>query len=86
MEFVATWNIHDDDEKYFYPENRTNNALERYNCLMNEKIHTPHPSLLVFVQTIELESSELVERCENIRRGRIKVPRLQETNIGPIPF
>ena len=86
MAFVVTWNICDEDDKYFDLENRTNNALERYNRSMNEKFPTPHPSLLVLVQTIELESREQVQRCENIRRGRIKVPRLQETNIGPIPF
>ena len=45
-----------------------------------------HPTLLLFVQTIELESREQVERCDNIRMGRMRVPQLQETNIGPIPF
>ena len=86
MDFVATWNIHDEDENYFDLVNRTNNDLERYNRSINNKFPTRHPSLLVFVQKIELESREQVERCENICRGRIRVPRLQETNIGPIPF
>ena len=53
---------------------------------MNDKFPMPHPTLLVFVQTIELESREQVERCDNIRRVRIRVPRLQKTKIGPIPF
>ena len=52
MAFVATWNIHDEDEKYFDLENRTNNFLESYNRSMNNKFPTPHPYLLVFVQTI----------------------------------
>ena len=86
MDFVATWNIHDEDEKYFNLENRTNNALECYNLLMNNKFPTPHPSFLIFFQTIELESCEQVERCENTVRGIIKVPWIQETNIGPITF
>ena len=29
MDFVATWNIHDEDENYFDLVNRTNNDLER---------------------------------------------------------
>ena len=56
MDFFATVNIHDEDEKYFDLENRTNNALERYNRPMNEKFPTPHPSLIVFIHSIELES------------------------------
>ena len=86
MDFFATWNIHDKDEKYFDLANRTNIALERYNRSINDKFPTPHPSLLFFVQKIELESREQVDRCKNIHRGRIRVPRLQETNIGPIRF
>ena len=86
MDCVATWNTHNEDEKYFNPGKITNNALKRYNCLMNEKFPTPNPSLLVFVQTIELESYKKVDRCENIRRGRIKMPRLQEMNISLVPF
>ena len=58
MDFVTTWNIHDEDDKYLDLANRTNNALERYNRSMNDKFPTPHPTLLVFVQTIELESRE----------------------------
>ena len=86
MNFVATWNIHDEDDKNFDLANRTNNTLERYNRSMNDKFPTPHPTLLVFFQTIELKSREQVERCDNIRMGRMRVPQLQETNIGPIPF
>ena len=66
MAFVATWNILDEDEKYFDLENRNNNALENYNHMMNNKFPTPHPSLLVFVQTIKQESQKQVERCERI--------------------
>ena len=66
MAFVATWNILDEDEKYFDLENRNNNALENYNHMMNNKFPTPHPSLLVFVQTIKQESQKQVERCARI--------------------
>ena len=84
MAFVPNWNIHDEDEKYFDLENRTNNALGSYNRSMNKIFITPHTSLLVFFLTIKLESRKQVERCENICRGIIKVPRLQEKNIGLI--
>ena len=86
MDFFATWNIHDEGDKYSNLEKMANNALERYTRSMNDKFRTPHPSLLVLVQTIELEPREQVERYENICRERIKVPQQQQTNIGPIPF
>ena len=56
MDFVATWTTHNEDENYFNPGKSTNNALKPYNCSMNENFPTPNPSLLIFVQTIELES------------------------------
>ena len=86
MAFVATWNIHDEDENYFDLETRTNNALERYNRSMNDKFPTPYTSLPVVVQTIKLESYKQVKKCENICRGINQVPRIKETNIGLIPF
>ena len=48
MDFVATWNIHDKDDKYFNLENRTNNAFECYNRSVDNKLPAPHPYLLVF--------------------------------------
>ena len=65
-DFFATWNILDEDEKYSDLKNRNNNALENYNHMMNSKFTTPHPYLLVFVQTIKQESQKQVERCARI--------------------
>ena len=52
-DFIKTWNICNKYEKYKSLQNRTNHALERYNRIMNEKNPTQHPSLKVFVTTLE---------------------------------
>ena len=57
-DFMETWNIIDKDKSHYDLQNRTNNALERYNRTMNELFPTPHPSLLLFVQTIESQARE----------------------------
>ena len=51
--------------------NRTNNPLERFNRVMNERIPT-HPTMQVFVQTIKEISNEYVELmyAKKIKRGR----------------
>ena len=50
---IKCWNIHSDDDSHLDLQNRTNNALERYNRSFNDKFSSPHPSLLQFVTTIE---------------------------------
>jgi len=51
--------------------------LERYNHAMNEHFAMLHPSLLLFLQTIELESRNQVQRLENIIYGRVVPNELQ---------
>ena len=55
-DFIKTWYICNKDEKYKSLQNRTNHALERYHRTTNEKNPTPHPSLKVFVTSLEKES------------------------------
>ena len=60
--------------------------MERYNRAMNEQFATPHPPLLLFVQTIEEEVRNQVQRLRDLKAGRI-VPRvLAETTINAVPL
>ena len=52
---------------------------------MNELFATPHPSLLLFVQTIESEAREQVQRSDDIRVGRAVAPELEELTIREVP-
>ena len=51
--------------------------MERYNHAMNEHFTMPDPSLLLFMQTIELEYRNQVQRLENIIYGRVIPNELQ---------
>ena len=84
-DFMETWNIIDPDESHYDLQNRTNNALERYNRAMNDLFPTPHPSLLLFVQTIESEAREQVQRMDDIRVGRVVPLALEELTINEVP-
>ena len=84
--FVAKWNICDKKKKYVKLQNRTNNALERYNRTMNDKFPTPHPSAINFVNTIEKESRYQVQRLADIRNGIVVPNKLKPTNFGEIPL
>ena len=46
----------------------------------------PNPSLPLFVQVIEIDSCEQVERLENIRYGRVVPNELRETTINTLPL
>ena len=83
--FIKCWNIIDSDGAYFDLQNRTNNALERYNREMNDKFTTPHPSLILFVQTIEIEGRYQVQRLQDITVGRIVPDQLQDLTINEAP-
>ena len=85
-EFIATWNICDEDEAYFDLANRTNNALERYNRRMNDLFSTPHPSLLEFVTTIEKESRYQVQRLDNIRYRHEIPPENMPLTLDEVPL
>ena len=85
-EFMKTWNVRDEDNDDYDLRNRTNNGLERYNRSMNDLFPTPHPSLSLFVQTIEKESRRIVKRLDDIRRGHVVVGEVDEAIIGEIPL
>ena len=79
QDFISTWNIFDTEKKYIELQNRTSNALERYNRTLSENISTPYPSLIQFVTTLEEEARRQVTRLENIRNGKEIAPTYQDT-------
>lgn len=55
--------------------NRTNNPLERQNRELNSLFPTPHPNLLVFVETIKTDSTNNVAKIDQIKRNARKAPK-----------
>ena len=86
MDFIETWNIIDRNEEYYDLQNRTNNALERYNRRLNDVFPTAHPSLLLFVQTIEIEARYQFHRKQDATMGRVTAyPHQAEVTINAVP-
>ena len=56
--------------------------------IVSRAIHlpVPHPTLPLFVQTIEIESRNQVDCLNDIRCGRVVHRVLQETTINTIPL
>lgn len=60
-------------------QNRTNNALERYNRTLNDKFSLPYPSLWKFLTSLEEEARYQVKILEDIRNGKVVAPKLKES-------
>ena len=71
-DFVSKWNTCDENNKCKISQNRTNNALERYNRVLNETFGDSHPSLIKFVTTLEKEELYKVQEVEEIKCGKSK--------------
>ena len=56
-----------------------------YNRAMNELFETPHPSLLLFAQTIEVEAREQFQRLNDIKIGRVVTLPLLPVTINKVP-
>ena len=67
-------------------QNRTNNALERYNWFLNDKFTLPNLYLRESVAIFKEESRNLVARFDNIRHGKTRVPNYEDSNIDNIPY
>ena len=83
---IKCWNIHSDDDSHLDLQNRTNNALERYNRSFNDKFSSPHPSLLQFVTTIEEESRFQVRRLNDIRDCDMEPPKNKGSTLFEPPL
>ena len=53
---------------------------------MNEALTTAHPSMQLFVQTIQSQSLAFVEILENIKKKRFKATTSEDVNIQEIPI
>jgi hypothetical protein len=74
---ISDWNING----VMSLNNRTNNALERYNRTLNNEFPNAHPSLVTFIQSIKLltfrQVFELQQICRGIRMEPVhKIPEL----------
>ncbi len=58
--------------------NKTNNALEHYNCHFNSLFGTDHPQLVAFVIILCDEADRIVQRLEDVDKGREQPPKYLE--------
>ncbi|KII70968.1 hypothetical protein RF11_09997 [Thelohanellus kitauei] len=64
---------------------RTNNCLERYNRITNEKFANPHPNIQQFIDVLKKEESYYASLCRNIRSGALErelVTCVEKRNIS----
>ena len=64
---------------------RTNNALERYNRRLSERMVVPHGSIGVFVQVLQAEFKSYSDYVTNIRRGVDPFPKHHERTPSTLP-
>lgn len=82
---VLVWSMSDLSKMEKFVANKTNNALERYNRHFNQVFPSKHPSLLCFAENLRKEMDRIIQRIENVRKGREDPPTYQETTFPPIP-
>jgi len=68
---IGDWNVHD----VINAQNRTNNALERFNRTLNDLFSSAHPNLLNFVDTIRKQSFETFKTLNLIRLEKERPPQ-----------
>ena len=69
MRQIEDWSFCHENGEFTDYQNRTNNALERYNRKINEIFATPHPRMNKSVTLIEKDARYEVVRLNNIRSG-----------------
>ena len=86
-ELIALWNyadILDDDEKLKLIS-KTSNGLERYNHHFKSLFPTDRPALVAFVVTLREEADRIVQRLEDVDKGREVPPDYLEPVFPTIP-
>ncbi len=63
---MDSWNVYGVDGNLKRLRNRTNNAIESYNCRMNSLL-LKKPSLVEFVQILKQETIAQAEKLDNVR-------------------
>jgi hypothetical protein len=87
-ELIALWNyadILDDDEKLKLIS-KTSNGLERYNRHFKSLFPTDRPALVAFVVTLREEADRIVQRLEDVDKGREVPPDYLEPVFPTIPM
>jgi hypothetical protein len=79
-EVVPLWNISDimDDSLKAKLVNKTNNALECYNHHFNSLFGSDHSQLVAFVIIVHNETDRIVQRMEDVDKGRDQPPEYLE--------
>jgi hypothetical protein len=85
LQITNNWNIREDDGHFLQMMNRTNNALESYNCRFNT-IFLKMPSLIEFNELVKKESLRQEDILNDIHSGRRCEKDNQEVWIPDIPL
>ena len=85
-DFVDVWNVSDIMcEKKSKLINRTSNGLERYNRHFNGIVPTNHPNLITFTHALHEEANRVIQRMEDIDKGRESAPDYDDPVFPNIP-
>ena len=69
--FICSWNVYHHPPYLAQKMMRTNNGLERYNRTLSELFSYSSPSLINFIEILEIESRDQLEKMDNIRKGLV---------------
>ena len=59
--------------------------MEHYNRHMKSLFKGPHPSLLLFIKTVEEEARNQVQKVVNIKYGKDVTPFVRDVHTNEIP-
>ena len=83
------WNINhiitneiEDAETVFI--NRTNNPLDRFNRVLNDKLGE-HPTIAVFITSLKEIIQEYLDLIARIKGGKIRKTKHKKPTVTPIP-
>lgn len=84
---IAMWNVHRlrgrvNDGTLI---NMTNNPLERFNGILNQRFGTGRPNMTHFVETLRSITTEYTETLDNISTGRAAMPVRDGPNVPTVP-
>ena len=83
---ITLWNVSGLDTASTKLANRTSNPLERYNRWMNNDVFPcVHPPLAVFVSCLNTEAKRVVEKIDDVRKGRDEPAPHKDAYFPPIP-
>ena len=69
--FIYSWNVNHHPPYLAKKMMRTNNDLERYNRRVSDLFAQSKPSLINFIETLELETRNQLDELDDIRKGLV---------------